>query len=257
VTRRFARVHERARIIERAFYHLGYLITIIHFYENSALLSGIRSVSLYKCIAGYTIWETNYSEYNMRNSLRPARRIISRDVAIPIVRAMEYARAIQRKVFVFCISHFFCVSVRARARARTCMPRCPFPDISRLGSQRRANISRITRTAIKNAKRCTGGAVTAEGCLMEIRFLLWETVLLAAILLKKCLPREHETTARNATLLKKKKKKEKKKKEEEREKKERKRKRKKEKRSAIASEVAVRWELHVWWNARRITLIRH
>jgi len=111
-----------ARIIERAFYHPGYLITIIHFYQNSTLLSGIRSASLYKCVAGYEIWETNYSEHNTCNSLRPARRMISRDVAIPIVRAMEYARAIQRKVFVFCISHFFlffffffCASVRARA----------------------------------------------------------------------------------------------------------------------------------------------
>jgi hypothetical protein len=48
--------------------------------------------------------------------------------------------------------------------------------------------------------------------------------LLAAILLKKCLPREHETTARNATLLKKKKQTKKQKKEREREREEKRKK---------------------------------
>jgi len=63
--------------------------------------------------------------------------------------------------------------------------------------------------------------------------------LLAAILLKKCLPREHETTARNATLLKKKKRKEKKR---GREREERKEKRKKKRKKIRHSErrVAVR-----------------
>jgi len=75
---------------------------------------------------------------------------------------------------------------------------------------------------VREGGREGGGA--AKGCLMEIRFLLWETVLLAAILLKKCLPREHETTARNATLLKKKKQTKKQKKEREREREEKRKK---------------------------------
>lgn len=101
------------------------------------------SILIYKSIAKCMIWETNHSEYNMRNSPQPVRWIISRG---PLRSSDGKCASIQSKVFVFCISHFFFLGVY--------ILRYPFANIPRRLA--RANISQITRSAIKNAKRCTG-----------------------------------------------------------------------------------------------------
>lgn len=103
-------------------------------------------IAIFKFIAKYIIQETNHSEYNTRNFPQPVRWITSHDPLRSFARWKMREPSSQKFLYFAFYIYFFPFFFY--------IPRCPFANIPRRLA--RANISQITRSAIKNAKRCTG-----------------------------------------------------------------------------------------------------